>query len=252
MKEWVPLLVLVALWFSIAWMLKRRGWSGLRRHACAGVTALFGLVLTTSIIMGPLPGSDGKTGLGVKGAVAQDAGASEKDDIEQKAEARKSRDAKLMRLDKKIVAIEHMDLSEPPRVWITLKENGWDEASTFYGFSVDASTLLKKAMKANLIEEGRDVAFILQVDMVASDGDGMSETSQSTILNLIVPATSIADFLADSERSAPSNLLRLSKVEFRRRAGKDVVRAFCASSRFQGPSGVAPSATFCRQSPPTP
>jgi len=249
MKELVPLLVVVGLWIGTAAILKRRGWGGLKRHACAALGAVFGLVVSASIIADPVPAHSVTTSASASSAVAQRTAAPAKSDAELKAEVRKARDEKLRRLDKKIVAIDYADSADEPTVWITLKEDGWDEASTFYGFAVGASSLLKKAMKDRLVEEGRIVIFILRVDMVSSDGDGMSKTSESNILDLVVPATAVAEFLADSERAAPSALLRLSKVEFRGRTGREVVQAFCKSSRFQGPSGVAPSATFCRQSP---
>ncbi len=253
MKELVPLLAVVGLWFVIATILKRRGWGGVKRNACAGLGAFVGLVVSASIIADPAPVSRSTAVAPANDVGAHKIVASAKSDAELKAEARKARDEKLRRLDKNIVSIDYMESTDAPKVWITLKQDGWNEASTFYGFAVGASSLLKRAVKGNLIEEGRTVVFILRVDMIANDGDGMTKTSQSNILDLVVPANSIAEFVEDSERTSPSALLRLSHVDFRgRRAGREVVSAFCASSRYQGPAGLAPSATFCRQSPSAP
>lgn len=246
MKGVLVLLVVVGIWLSVASLLKRRGWTGIKRNLCAGLAAFVGLLVGASLVA-DAPDQSAST---PTAAVAQKprpvedpAKAAEK----KAADERADRDNKLKKLDKDIVSIHHMDLADPPRILITLKADGWGEASAFHSFASSAAALLKKSEKEYLLDEGHDVVFIMEVEVVAEDGDGMAKKSRSNILDLHLPAASRSDFLADTERPEASALLRLSKVEYRGRVGRKVVRAFCDSSWHQGASGISPSATFCRQ-----
>ena len=246
MKGIILLLVIVGIWLSVSSLLKRRGWTGLKRNLCGGLAAFVGLLVGVSLVA-DVPVQDNS----MPAAPTVKAPSPVEDPVKRaekkRADERAERDKKLTKLGNDIVTIHHMDLSDPPRVWITVKADGWGEASAFHGFASSAAALLKKADKQGLLEDGRDVVFIMETELVSEDGDGMSKKSRSNILNLVLPTGSRSEFLADTERRGASALLRLAKVEYRGRVGREVVRAFCESPIYQGSSGVSPSATFCRQ-----
>lgn len=246
MKGIVVLLVIVGVWLTVSSLLKRRGWTGFKRNLCGGLAAFVGLLVVTPFVV-DVP----EQGVAAPTVAAVEAQKPVEDAVKsaekKAADERADRDKKLKKLDKDIVTIHHMDLSDPPKVWITLKADGWGEASAFHGFASGAAALLKKAEKEALLEAGRDVAFIMEVEVVSEDGDGLSKSSRANVLNVVLPAASRSDFLADGERTGASALLRLAKFESRGRVGREVARAFCDSSIYQGSSGVSPSATFCRQ-----
>ncbi len=246
MKGVLVLLVVVGLWLSVASILKRRGWAGLKRNLCAGLAAFVGLLVGASLVADvPEQGASAPASAAAKASspVEDPVKTAEKKAADERAE----RDKRLTKIDKDIVTIHHMDLSDPPKVWITLNADGWGEASAFHSFASSAAELLKKSEKDGLLEAGRDVVFIMNVEVVSEDGDGLSKKSRSNVLNLLLPADSRSEFLQDTERKGASALLRLAKFESRGRVGREIVRAFCDSPIYQGSSGVAPSATFCRQ-----
>lgn len=238
----VVLVALIGGWVIAVNVLKRRGWSGFRRHLAGGSCGFVAVMLVGGLMSDP----DEKRGGEAKAVEATPANVKEPE-VESPERRREQSDARIRKLSRDIVAIKHLDEAKPPKLSMTLKVSGWDEASAFHSFAASAASILSKAGTEPLAEEGADILFVLQTEVVTTDGDGATKKSDAPVMALLVSSADVPAIIADKERPPASALLRQSKPLFNSRIGKEAAQAFCDSSRFQGPSGIAPSSTFCKK-----
>jgi hypothetical protein len=249
MKGLVILMVLIGVWAAVATLLRRKGWTAIKRHVGAGLCGFFAMLLVTGAIMDPpdrKPPVPAPAAASSKASEIETPAADTADTAEAAGADGKSTDTKIQKLADDIVAVDHMDHATPPKLVITLKKSGWDEKQTFYAFVGDASQIVAKATDKKLTANGVDFVFILRVAVSSVDGDGAKKTSDQNILQILVPAADVPAILADKDRPAESALLRRAQVEFNGRIGRDMVTDFCTAELYQGRSGVSPSKTFCQ------
>ncbi|GEM_PF-1648873 len=246
MEGMVVLAVLIGVWASVAVVLRRKGWSAVKRHAGGGLCGIVAMILATAAMMEP--SERGTVGAATAASSALDRKAGGLSEAEIHVKSRKSTDQKIRKLSRDIVEVHHMDHAATPKLVITLKKSGWDEKATFYDFVEDAGKIVATSIDQRLKGEGSDFVFILRVELLSNDGDGASRSSEKNILQILVPGAEVASVLADKERTPESALLLRSKVKFNGRTGRDMFTEFCGSKLYQGPSGLAPSMTFCQHS----
>jgi len=149
------------------------------------------------------------------------------------------RDAAIARIHPSIGEVAWQPYAAPPRLVLTLDGSGWDEAHVFYGFAIDASSALAKLEKKKLRPTDHDVTFMLRVKG--------ADSKNRNVLHLRIPGSAAAGSQQANASGDARALLQQSTVEFNGRMGRDLVRAFCSSSKYQGPNGVQSVPDFCRR-----
>jgi hypothetical protein len=212
------------VWAGIVHLGKKQNWSGRKRHWMGFLAALL-VAGAIGSAFAPVDQTAPPTSTAQSHEAAQPQGAADK---------------ALKKLDARIVSVDHMPMATPPRLVLTLKGDGWDEAAVFQNFAIDARRLLTKMGEQKLLPTGEDITFILRVEIIGGDG----QSGEKNIVHLTIPARVAAQIAVTDNKNAASELLRHAHAEFNGRMGREVVTAFCNSDRSQM---VVPAATFCMQ-----
>ncbi|MCD7096968.1 hypothetical protein [Stenotrophomonas sp. MMGLT7] len=230
MEGFFGLAAFVFAWVVMAHLGKKKNWGGLKWHGLGFVAALVALGIVGAVLAPP-----SNPAQPTPATQATDEAADPVDVRPQGAD-----DKALKKLDDRLVSVDHMPMATPPRLVLTLKGDGWDEAAVFQNFAMDARRLLTKMGERKLLPADEDITFILRVGTVGGDG----RDAEQNIVHLTLPATAATQVAGTDNKNAESELLRHARAEFNGRMGREVVTAFCNSDRSQM---VVPAATFCQQ-----